>query len=249
MTIVNDADKAIGGVYELFDAGMKGENQMNNKARILVKAATHKIARRQRLRFAIKQACSMEKDAGAGQTAGRWIGRFGNMIARKGSSSPNFAQRLGSQLVDTGLRRTAKAGFRRFGEKMPLTHDLITDMYRRGRERGRSYVDALTGREARKFMKGRKGALMDMARPHLKDLAHGEAGRLQELTDLATLAADNTASDAVGRQAARIVRRQFRTRLGTAGVGTTALGYLLFGGRNRKREPARRPAFFEFGTW
>ena len=223
----------------------------------LIKSAALANSRKDALKYSIKVACgALEKDAAASWVS-RVVGKGINRVARVGraaGAAPNFGERLGSQLHDTGFRKTIGSGVKRYWGNLTGANERRflspfnngDDLVRSGRESLKSVEEAVRksgGKFNAEGLAKNDAAIAKNVRNNAKTVnAERAAARDSGMFDADTLNEYMKATgdfgipkdqyEAVARQAARMRSATNRARLGTAVAAPVALGgaAAMFGG-------------------
>lgn len=189
---------------------------------------------------------------GAINALGRTARTAASGIGRNGvkNLSPNFAERLGSQLQQQGFRGTAMSGLRRAWGRGATTS--LSSAQPSGI---RGYWDNLTGRTERRFMQNIDGpTFREMASEGSKTLKNGTGTLRQMGADRANMmgleksqnllpsgfvVGSQNHANSVYRQAARIQQAQRSARIGTgfAGLGLVGAGGMYGASRINQGQP------------
>lgn len=221
----------------------------------LIKSAALANSRKDALKYGIKAACgALEKDA---SWASRLVGKGINRAARAGraaGAAPSFGERLGSQLHDTGFRKTIGSGVKRYWGNLTGANERRflspfnngDDLVRSGRESLKSVEEAVRksgGKFNAEGLAKNDAAIAKNVRNNAKAFnAERAAARDSGMFDADTLNEYMKATGdfgipkdqygALARQAARMRSATNRARLGTAVAAPVALGgaAAMFGG-------------------
>ena len=237
---------------------------MRKCAELLSSTASRKLILKQR----IKVACSLlEKNASWGS---RVVGKALRAIARLGreaGANPNFGERLGNQLIDTGFRGTIASGARRYWNNLSGAAEKrftgqfgnnADEMVAHGRKSLKNVEDGVRKSGGKFNAEGLAKEDAAIAKRVAEENTARSRRRLEDLDTLNGPEARNThleatkdtyipqrEFDAVMRQAARLRGVTNRTRIGTgiAGLGLIGAGGIYGASRTNRDQPYYRSQY------